>query len=234
MAIIRFKRGTRAQINSAADNSQLRAAEPYLVTDEGRMALGLSETSYADFMMRGLDQTTCWPIRTATPKIVGDIGGTALTTFAVAAARQYWIPLVVARNIILTGLRISVTTASTGTASIGLYSNRVASGSDEPDQLLASVTGLDTGTTGDKTGTVSYTLRPGTLYWASVICSATPTLRALAVGSIQPALGRQVGGTAMVTHLFASGGSGSTLADPAPTSLPASSGSIPAIYLVGS
>jgi hypothetical protein len=233
VAIIQFKRGTRAQIDSAASASQLRVAEPYLLTDENRMALGLSVSSYADIMMRGLDQTMCWPIRTATPKIAGDLNGTALSTITMTASRQYWIPLVVARKITLTGLRISVTTAASGAASIGLYSNRVVSGSDEPDQLLSSVTGLDTGTTGDKTGTLSYTLQPGTIYWASVICAAAAVLRALAVGSVQPALGRTVNNTTMTTHLYASG-SGSTLASPAPATFTAGTGVAPAIYLVGS
>jgi hypothetical protein len=233
MAIIQFKRGTRAQIDSAASASQLRVAEPYLLTDEGRMALGLSATSYADLTMRGVDLPTCWPIRTANPKIAGDIGGTALSTITMTASRQYWIPLVSACKIDLTGLRISVTTAATGTASVGLYSNRIVSGSDEPNQLLASATGLDTGTTGDKTGTVSYTLQPGTLYWASVICAAAAVLRALAVGSVQPALGRTVNNTTMITHLYVAG-SGSTLANPAPATFTAATGVAPAIYLVGS
>jgi hypothetical protein len=233
VAIIQFKRGTRAQIDSAASSNQLRVAEPYLLTDENRMALGLSVNSYTDIMMRGLDQTMCWPIRTATPKIAGDLNGTALSTITMTASRQYWIPLVVARKITLTGLRVSVTTAATGAASIGIYSNRVVSGSDEPDQLLASVTGLDTGSTGDKTGTLSYTLQPGTIYWASVICAAAATLRALAEDSVQPALGRTVNNTTMITHLYASG-SGSTLASPAPATFTAGTGVAPAIYLVGS
>jgi hypothetical protein len=233
VAIIQFKRGTRAQIDSAASSNQLRVAEPYLLTDENRMALGLSVSSYADIMMRGLDQTMCWPIRTATPKIAGDVNGTALTGITMTSSRQYWIPLVVARKITLTGLRISVTTAAAGAAAIGIYSNRVVSGSDEPDQLLASVTGLDTGTTGDKTGTLSYTLQVGTIYWASVICAAGPTLRAPAVGSVQPALGRAVNLTNLITHLYAPG-SGSTLASPAPATLTSGTGSPPAIYLLGS
>jgi hypothetical protein len=233
MAIIQFKRGTRAQIDSAASASQLRVAEPYLLTDENRMALGLSVNSYTDIMMRGLDQTMCWPIRTATPKIAGDLNGTALSTITMTSSRQYWIPLVVARKITLTALRISVTTAASGAAAIGIYSNRVVSGSDEPDQLLASVTGLDTGTTGDKTGTLSYTLQVGTIYWASVICAAAAVLRALAVGSVQPALGRTVNNTTMITHLYAAG-SGSTLASPAPATFTAGTGVAPAIYLVGS
>jgi hypothetical protein len=233
VAIIQFKRGTRAQIDSAASSNQLRVAEPYLLTDENRMALGLSVNSYTDIMMRGLDQTMCWPIRTATPKIAGDLNGTALSTITMTASRQYWIPLVAARKIALTGLRISVTTAASGAAAIGIYSNRVVSGNDEPDQLLASVTGLDTGSTGDKTGTLSYTLQPGTIYWASVICAAAATLRALAEDSVQPALGRTVNNTTMITHLYASG-SGSTLASPAPATFTAGTGVAPAIYLVGS
>lgn len=43
---IRVKRGTRAQLNTAASAGQLLAGEPYLITDEGRIALGLSASTY--------------------------------------------------------------------------------------------------------------------------------------------------------------------------------------------
>jgi len=46
MAKIRFKRGTRAQLDSAAGANGLAEGEPYLVTDEGRMAFGLSASTY--------------------------------------------------------------------------------------------------------------------------------------------------------------------------------------------
>lgn len=173
-----------------------------------------------------------YPKRSATPKIVGDAGGTALTTLGLTAARQYFVPFVVPRQVDLTGLRISVTTQSAGTASIGIYGNTVVSGDDAPGALLASVTGLDTGNpTGNKTGTLSYTLRPGVLYWASLICSAGPTVRALAVGSVQTALGRTANNTTVISYLYAAG-SGSTLPDPAPTSLTDGTGACPAIYLL--
>lgn len=48
MAGLRFKRGTRAQLDAAAGSGLLHAGEPYLVTDEGVMALGLGPGEYAD------------------------------------------------------------------------------------------------------------------------------------------------------------------------------------------
>ena len=45
--LIRIKRGTRAQLDAAAGTSALHEAEPYLITDEGRMAVGLGASSYA-------------------------------------------------------------------------------------------------------------------------------------------------------------------------------------------
>ncbi len=173
-----------------------------------------------------------YPKRSATPKIVGDVAGTALTTLALTASRQYFIPFVVPRDVNLTGLRISVTTAATGTASIGIYGNVVVSGDDAPGDLLASVTNLNTGSTGDKTGSLSYTLQAGVLYWASLISSAAATVRALAVASQQTALGRTANNTTVISYLFVAG-SGSTLPTTAPTALSVASGAVtPAIYLL--
>ena len=172
-----------------------------------------------------------YPKRTATPKIAGDANGTALTTLALTAARQYFVPVVVARAVTLTALRASVTTLLAGTMSIGIYDNTILSNSDTPNSLLVSVSGLDTGTTGDKTGSVSYTLQPGVLYWISVIASSAATLRALPVGAVQAALGRTVNNTTAISYLFAVG-SGSVLPAIAATSLSAGTGSCPAIYMV--
>jgi hypothetical protein len=176
-----------------------------------------------------------YPKRSSAPKIVGDVSGAALTTQALTASRQYFIPLVVPRPVALTGLRISVTTASSGAANLGIYGNTVVSGDDAPGNLLASIAStLDTGSTGNKDGTITggYTLLPGVLYWASLIGSAAATLRAMATTSIQAALGRIANSANGVSYLYASG-SGSTLPDPAPTSLTEASGaSTPAIYLL--
>lgn len=175
-----------------------------------------------------------YPKRTTTPKIVGDAAGTALSTLTLTAARQYFIPLVVPRQVTLSGLRISVTTASAGTANAGIYANTVVSGSDSPGALLASTTtAFNTGSTGDKTSDFSsnLTLQPGVLYWASMISSAAAAVRALAVGSIQSSLGRQVNSTGVISHLFVAG-SGATLPATASTTPTEGTASIPAIYMI--
>jgi len=172
-----------------------------------------------------------WPKRSATPTIVGDANGTALTTQALTSGRQYFLPLTVPRKVMLAGLRLSVTTAASGTAAIGLYANAQVSGDDAPGALLASVTGLSTASTGDKTGSLNFALLPGTLYWMSLIASAAATVRALAVGGIQSSLGRTPNNTTVVSHLYAAG-SGSTLPGNAPTALTAGTGNCPAVYLV--
>lgn len=48
MAAIRFKRGTRAQLDAAAAAGQLALGEPYVITDEDAMAFGLGASSYMD------------------------------------------------------------------------------------------------------------------------------------------------------------------------------------------
>ena len=47
------KRGTRAQLNAAAAASGLKAGEPYLITDEGRLAVGLSVSTYGEWLGTG-------------------------------------------------------------------------------------------------------------------------------------------------------------------------------------
>lgn len=224
MANIRFTKVV-AQLPAALDPHTL-----YLVRAGAGFDLHLSDATGAIAYPVNAP-AEAWPKRAATPKIVGDVNGTALTTQALTAARQYFVPFTVPRKTTLTGLRLSVTTAATGTASIGIYGNAQVAGNDAPGSLLASVTGLNTGSTGDKTGSLAYSLLPGTLYWASLIASAAATLRALAVASIQAALGRQANNTGVISHLYAAG-SGATLPATAPTALTDGTGNVPAIYLV--
>ena len=47
MATIRIKRGTRAQIDDAAAAGGLAAGAPYLITDEGRLAVGTAANAYS-------------------------------------------------------------------------------------------------------------------------------------------------------------------------------------------
>ena len=46
---IQIKRGTRAQIEAAKAAGQLRDGEPYLITDENRIAVGVSPSGYSSF-----------------------------------------------------------------------------------------------------------------------------------------------------------------------------------------
>ena len=47
MAIsLKVKRGTRSQIDSAAATASLIAGEPYLITDENRIAVGVSTSAF--------------------------------------------------------------------------------------------------------------------------------------------------------------------------------------------
>lgn len=50
------------------------------------------------------------------------------------------------------------------------------SGEDHPGPIIAAVTNLSSATTGLKSGSVSATLEPGRLYWASVLSSGSPGL----------------------------------------------------------
>lgn len=50
MAIsLTIKRGSRAEIDAAALANGLAAGEPYLITDENRIAIGLSPSAYEIF-----------------------------------------------------------------------------------------------------------------------------------------------------------------------------------------
>lgn len=47
--LLKIKRGTRAQLNAAVTGNTLNLGEPYLITDENRIAIGTGSNSYADF-----------------------------------------------------------------------------------------------------------------------------------------------------------------------------------------
>lgn len=46
---IQIKRGTRAQIEAAKAAGQLLDGEPYLITDENRLAVGVDSNGYSSF-----------------------------------------------------------------------------------------------------------------------------------------------------------------------------------------
>jgi hypothetical protein len=47
--LLKLKRGTRAQLNAGVSGNLLNLGEPYLITDEGRIAVGTGSNSYATF-----------------------------------------------------------------------------------------------------------------------------------------------------------------------------------------
>lgn len=51
MPSLKVKRGTKSQIDAAASSGSLNAGEPYLITDEGRIAIGTSATAYSQSVM---------------------------------------------------------------------------------------------------------------------------------------------------------------------------------------
>lgn len=53
MALIRLKRGTRAQLQSAANGGELHEGEPYYVTDEERVAVGTGTSGYVESVTPG-------------------------------------------------------------------------------------------------------------------------------------------------------------------------------------
>lgn len=75
MPAIQIKRGTRAQIDAAAAAGQLAPGEPYLITDEGRIATGTSASTYAAAAKQG---------ESGSGGLTGGVidGGNATTTYA--------------------------------------------------------------------------------------------------------------------------------------------------------
>ncbi len=47
--LLKIKRGTRAQLNAAVSGNSLNLGEPYLITDEGRLAVGTGSNTYATY-----------------------------------------------------------------------------------------------------------------------------------------------------------------------------------------
>ena len=51
--LLKIKRGSRAQLNSAVSSNALNLGEPYLISDEGRFAIGTGSNTFVDFAKLG-------------------------------------------------------------------------------------------------------------------------------------------------------------------------------------
>lgn len=78
---IRIKRGTRAQLDAAAVAGNLAAGEPYLITDEGRIALGLSASAYQDYAKVGEGAATALVVGTPAGQVLAANAWTTITGY---------------------------------------------------------------------------------------------------------------------------------------------------------
>lgn len=126
--LLKIKRGTRAQLNSAISGNSLNLAEPYLITDEGRIAVGTGSNTYVDFAKFGELPT------------VND--GTLTLQIGAAGASNSTVT-------VGTGTGFSANTSSNSTYSVSVGPALTA--------LAATMTGTSTGFL-VKTGADTYTL----------------------------------------------------------------------------
>lgn len=116
-------------------------------------------------------------------------GCTAPTTLALTANRLYAMPFLVSGSHTFIRIAIMVSTLSAGNARMGIYTN--TTNDVYPNALVAGtdVGEVATGTTGLKENVISWSPTTPGLYWLCVVASATPTVRAIAVGDAVPILG---------------------------------------------
>ena len=185
MAAIRFKRGTRAQLNTAATANGLAQGEPYLISDESRVAIGTAAGAYKAFV-REDDAVVAPQAHAAASKaapadadelpLVDSAASNVLKklTFANLAA---WV-----RGVALTGLSTATNAVVVATDSI-----LVAVG-----KLQAQVSAKLDKTGGDVDGNINFT---GTLrqILGNVSLTATttsgPSIFATAPNTVSPAIG---------------------------------------------
>lgn len=221
-------------------NSLPAVLEPnsvYLVNTAGILTMHISDNAGATSLSLTAsggsgNGDNPYPVRKESPKIVGDIAQTALGTLPLVTRRLYVIPFITPRSLTLTNLRFSVIAGSNGTISMGIYDNiKLANGNDNPGNLLASVSGLNSSGNQNRDGPLTFTFQPNTLYWLALTPTGAPTLRAVTVASVQGSLGRVVSTNNGVTHLYKDY-TVFTLPAIGPTDLLSGTGNIPAIYLV--
>lgn len=87
MAKLFQKRGTRAQIEAAKAASQLNAGEVYVITDENRLAVGLSESTYQDYVKAPI--VTTWAGKPAISTLKNYIDRVFITDVGVGGSEWY-------------------------------------------------------------------------------------------------------------------------------------------------
>lgn len=97
MPSLSHKRGTRAQVDAAATANALRAGEVYLITDEARLTVGISESTHQPVAKQGEGGGDPW----TWIKLTADIANSTITpaaatglSFAAAANTMYLVELI--------------------------------------------------------------------------------------------------------------------------------------------
>uniref|UniRef100_A4XZD4 Uncharacterized protein n=1 Tax=Ectopseudomonas mendocina (strain ymp) TaxID=399739 RepID=A4XZD4_ECTM1 len=147
------------------------------------------------------------PRKAATIRTVaGAVNATALGTVAATAQRVLLIPFTVSRVMDVVQLGLSISTAATGTGTLGIYAADGSDTLDLPGTRLAvtSTGGISTSPAGTKAAAVAVRLYPGQLYFAAVILSAAATMRAIALAGFAP-LGFTDNAATAVTHYYYAG-----------------------------
>jgi hypothetical protein len=230
MAVIDFAKYVNALPSTFTPNTvyfvkNSTSFDIYISTQDGSSVIPLNAVSIASF-------TPIIPYvnNSSSKKIFGQVTNVALTTLALTASRIYLIPFISLADIKISNVAVEVTTAASGgSAVIGIYSNKLSNGNDQPDALLASTSSLSVASTGAVSASLSYTFTKNTVYWIALISNKAPTIRALPIGAVMPLLGTSTGSTASNTYYYSSG-SGTTLPSSYNLSLTVANGVIPAIY----
>lgn len=213
MASIQHKRGTRAALNALALADGLRSGEVYFISDEARIAVGTSSSTYQEYSKRNEPQDyggtqgvsgllpaiapgqpvtyeqIILPTRPSLRLTIAQVQLPPTTIIQTANTLRAW-PWVVKRRITFREIRQEVTVLIAGALfRVGLYTD---DGSAFPGTLIAGtdIGTYDASTTGVKSNTASanVVVAPGT-YWLAANNSAAPTFRMVQVGAIANVLG---------------------------------------------
>lgn len=149
-------------------------------------------------------------------------------TAVIAGGRALYTPFIVGRAITLTDVGVFVSTAGAGTT-IDIAVHEPDASTMLPSARIGIVQGLDSETTGFKSGSMSVALQPG-LFWFGVWSNGTPTIHhlsktaAIAFGSSNT----PTGSTTVTVGAFKDN---SGLTDPAPSGLLTHTANVPAVFV---
>jgi len=105
---------------------------------------------------------------------------------ALVAGRMYAMPFISPKAITLDQIGVYVSTLSTTTARLGIYSD---GGNCYPGSRLLDAGTIDVTGTGAKKIAISQALEAGKLYWLVIVCAATPAIYCIPVAAVVSILG---------------------------------------------